>query len=264
MRVKQLLYLFFSFLIFSLYSCESNDGDLIKGNPYITTNNKALVELFTNTYCIPCVAANTYLDNIDSLKGITSNDTNVIIVRVHSTFNTNDPFHQFCQPLNLARETYYNVIGNPKGYLMGNSLGSFNSSNWTAQMNTQMQQSNSIGIRLTNTYDSTANTGTLNIYLSQVSGSQLTDPVMHVLVVENGIMLNPPAPNGEVYFDNTMRDCLSDKDGDPFSIIPGQALTFQKNYTIKTGVNPANTYFVVFVQGKSAKTVFGVNKINVK
>jgi thioredoxin-related protein len=46
-----LVFLILSISVF-LYSCESNDGMIVKGDPYAKATNKVLVELFTNTSCV--------------------------------------------------------------------------------------------------------------------------------------------------------------------------------------------------------------------
>ena len=251
---------FFTFL----FSCESNDGSFIQGNPYISTSNKILIELFTNTSCVPCVQVNTYFDNIHYLNGVTVNDTNVIIMRIHTTLFANDPYYNFNPTENFARQQYYNAgLSNPRTFLMGTSMGSFNSQNYTTLLNQQMQQNNLIGINLTNTYDSLTRAGVININLAQVGGGQLSDLVLHCAVVENNLFLNPPAPNGETDFENTLRDWVTNVNGESFTIVPGQALQFQKNYTLRTGIDFHSAYLIVFVQAVSSKTVYGVRKINI-
>jgi hypothetical protein len=262
-KPKFLIILLSASLFTFLFSCESNDGSFIHGNPYISTSNKLLVEIFTNTSCIPCVQVNSYFDNINNLTGVTVNDTNVILMRVHTTLFANDPFYNFNPTVNFARQQYYNAgLSNPRAYMMGNSMGSYSSQNYTTLLNQQMQQNNAIGINLTNTFDSTTRAGGLDISLAQVSGSQLSDLVLHCAVVENNLIMNPPAPNGETDFENTLRDWVTNVNGESFTIVPGQALQFHKNYTLRTGIDFHHAYLIVFVQAVASKTVYGVKKIN--
>ena len=244
-----------------LYSCESNDGLIVKGNPDIRATNKVLVQLFTNTSCIPCVAANNFLNGINVLNGTTNNDTNVIIMRVHTTLFAGDPYYNFNVPVNFAVQQYYNAgLSNPRGYLMGTSMGSFTTSTWTNALNQRLNITNTFSITLAPVYEPLEREGILSIQLSQLSGSSLPDFVMHVAVVENGLIMNPPAPNGESDFENTLRDLVTPVDGQPFSINVGQSLNFVKTFIVKDGIDPDKTDIIVYVQSVSTKDVFGVVK----
>src|SRR3974377_657398 len=129
MNFKGIIVIVLIAISFIFYSCQSNDGLIVTGNPSVTTSNKALIQLFTNTSCIPCVSANTYLNGINNLNGTTSNDTNIILLRVHTTLFANDPYYNFNPAVNYAMQQYYNAgISNPRGYLMGVYMGSYNAS----------------------------------------------------------------------------------------------------------------------------------------
>lgn len=260
---KALLLLLCSASIFSLYSCESNDGFIVQGTGNLKSNNKTVVELFTNTSCVPCVAANTYLDRVDSLNGVTNNDTNVIIIRFHTTLYANDPFYNFNTEDNGKRQTYYNAANaNPKGYLSGVFLGNFNAGTWSNQINIKMSQANTFAVNFTNAYDTTTRNGVLNIQIGQLSGTAISDLVMHIAVVETRLQF--AGQNGETTFNNTFRDMITPGDGESISIVPGQTANFVKNYTLMNGINPDNTYIVVYAQSVSTKTVFGAEKKKIK
>jgi hypothetical protein len=261
MKISRIIYVFL--LLFSLFffSCESNDGIVIHSSSDIKATNKALVELFTNTSCVPCVPANIFLDGIARLNGMTNNDTNVIIIRYHSTLFPNDPYYNFNPTDNFARQQFYNAgISNPRGYLMGTSMGGFNSTNWTNSINTRLAISNSFGINFTITYDSVSRNGTLNIQIGQLNGTAQTNLVMHIVVIENYLILDPPAPNGETEFDNTLRDLLTAPDGEPLNITPGQTQNFISDFTLLNGIDQHNTDIIIFVQNTATKEVFGVLK----
>jgi len=261
LKVPKIIYLFFLLLSFVIYSCESNDDIVIRGSSNIGATNKALVELFTNTSCVPCVPANILLDGITKLSGVTNNDTNVVIIRYHSTLFPNDPYYNFNPADNFARQQYYNAgISNPRGFLMGTSMGGFNATNWTNAINTKLATVNPFGINFTLTYDSVANSGTLNIQVTQAGGSQQSDMVLHIAVAEDGLIMNPPAPNGEIEFENTFRDFITPAEGESFTIIPGQSLSFIENFSIMSGINIYHTNIIVFVQNTVTKEIFGVLK----
>jgi hypothetical protein len=264
MKFKSILSIFVLSISFFLYSCESNDGLIVKGNPDVRATNKVLVQLFTNTSCIPCVAANTFLNGINILNGTTNNDTNIIIMRVHTTLFAGDPYYLFNVPVNYAVQQYYNAgLSNPRGYLMGTSMGSYNSANWTNALNQRLNITNSFGITDSASYNAATRSGQLNLKVSQLGGNSMPDFVLFVAVVENGLVMNPPAPNGETDFENTLRDLVTPTGGEPISITTGQTLNFIKNFTLKDGINANNTDIIVYVQSVSTKEVFGVVKTKI-
>lgn len=249
-------------LSFIFYSCESNDMML---RPIVTSNTnegKVLVELFTNTSCIPCVPANQYLDNILFLQGVTSNDSNVIIIRVHTTLFAGDPFYLFNPEVNNARQTYYNAANsNPRGYLLGNFMGAFNGNNWTTQINSKIGTTLDYNLNLGNSYNSSNNSGILSVEANQVSGSNLNDLRLFVAVVENELQFN--APNGETEFENILRDMLTSINGDVVSLSSGQSVTRTFNYNLRAGINPNHAQLVVFLQNDANREVFAVEIIDV-
>jgi hypothetical protein len=261
MKFKSILTFIALSISLFLYSCESNDGLIVKGNPDARATNKVLVQLFTNTSCIPCVAANTFLNGVNVLNGTTNNDTNIIIMRVHTTLFAGDPYYNFNVPVNYAVQQYYNAgLSNPRGYLMGTSMGSFTTSTWTNSLNQRLNITNSFGITCSTSYVPSTRSGNLNINVSQLGGNSLPDFVLFIAVVENGLIMNPPAPNGETDFENTLRDLVTPTGGEPFSIATGQTLNFIKNFTLKDGINANETDIIVYVQSVSTKEVFGVVK----
>lgn len=261
MKFKSVLLYPFLILSLFLYSCESNDGLIVKGNPDSKDTNKVLVELFTNFKCVPCVQANNLLNGINKNLGITNNDTSVIIIRIHTNLFTGDPYYNFNIPANNSRIQYYNAgISNPKGFLMGTNMGNIDAAVWTNKINERLGIINTFEIRSDLEFFDTLRNGELHIYVKKLSGSSLQDYVMHIAVVENGLIMNPPAPNGESDFENTLRDFITPLGGEPVSISAGQTLFFKEYFTLKDGIEPDETYFIIFVQSLSTKEVFGVVK----
>lgn len=220
----------------------------------INPTNKVLIELFTNTSCIPCVEANTYLDEVFNLQGVTSNDANVVILRYHTTLFAGDPFYLYNTTDNNARMSFYpnSAIVNPRTFLLGGYMGAFSMSSWTNKINEFLADTRTYAIKLTNTYDSVTRNGNINIQIKQVSGEVFNDLVYHVAVAENGIMYN--APNGETHFDNTLRDLVTPPAGQTFTISPGQTNSYNESYNISTDINQNNTDIVVFIQRNNNTT----------
>lgn len=255
MKLKSILPLVVLGLSLFFYSCESNDAPVTYSNISANTN-KVLVELFTNTSCIPCVAANQYLDAVTN--------PNVIIIRTHTTLYPNDPYYLYNPTDNGARQTYYNAANaNPKAYLLGAFMGNYNANNWTNGLNAQLSASRNIGIVLNRTYDTTARTGILNIAINQSAGATVSDLVFHIALTENGLNYN--APNGETHFEQVLRDLITSPNGDALNISAGQTVNLAPmNFNIPSEINDKNASLIVFTQSTSTKEIFGVEIVKLR
>lgn len=232
----------------------------------INPTNKVLVEIFTNTSCIPCVEANTYLDEIYELNGVTNSDESVVLLRIHTTLFAGDPFYLYNTTDNNARMEFYpnSAIVNPRTFLLGTYLGAFSSAAWTNKINEKLADTRTYAIKLTNTYDTVSRTGNINVLIKQVSGAALNDLVYHVAVAENEIQYT--APNGETHFDNTLRDLITPPTGQAFVITPGQTKSYNQSYSIDTQINQDLTDLVVFIQRSSdaGKAVMAAELVKLK
>jgi Outer membrane protein Omp28 len=232
----------------------------------INPTNKVLIEMFTNTSCIPCVEANTYLDEIYDLHGVTSNDASVVILRYHTTLFAGDPFYLYNTTDNDARMAFYpnSAIVNPRTFLLGTFIGNYSASPWTNKINDKLAENRTYAIKLTNSYDTISRSGNINIKIKEVSGSVLNDLVYQVAVSENEIPYT--AQNGETHFNNTFRDFITPSNGQPFTISPGQTNDYNQSYTIDTQINQDKTDLVVFVQrnNSSGRDVLAVETVSLK
>ena len=227
-----------------------------------TPNGKVLIELFTNTSCIPCVPANQYLDNIVFLQGVTNNDANVVIIRVHTTLFAGDPFYLFNPEVNNARQSYYNAANsNPRGYLLGTFMGAFNGNNWTSQINGKLGTTNNYAFTIGNSYNAGSNSGALDVQAYQLSGVSINDLRLFVAVIENELLFN--APNGETEFENTLRDMFTSPNGDPVSLSSGQSVSRNFNYNLRAGINSNHAQLVIFLQNYANREIFAVEILDV-
>jgi hypothetical protein len=232
----------------------------------INPTNKVLIEIFTNTSCIPCVEANTYLDEIFDLHGVTNNDSRVVMLRYHTTLFAGDPFYLYNTTDNNARMAFYPnaAIVNPRTFLLGTFMGNFSQAAWTNKINELLADTRTYAIKLTNTYDAVSRNGSINIQIKQVSGTVYNDLVYQIAVAENEIQY--PAPNGETRFENTFRDFITPSTGQPFTISPGQTNSYNANDSIDTQINQDNTDLVVFVQrnNNTTREVLAVEIVSLK
>ena len=241
------------------YSCESNDSPVIQNTNNSTAQSKILMEFFTAVNCPNCPPPGHFLDLIDSLKGVTINDTNVVIIRYHSNYNGYDPYYLFNPTGSAARHMYYEYSWNPAGSLMGVNLPNFIQSVWLNNINTALEKKNPLEVGVSNTFDTTSKAGTVNISLKLASTSPDNDLKLFVLFTENELFYT--GTNGEKVHQNTYRQMLTDNAGDAISLQPGVLQNVTKPYTLKTGINTANAHVVVFVQSQNGKTVYGVERI---
>jgi hypothetical protein len=255
--MKYIKIIFFLTVAIIFYSCEFNN------NPSSTTsaivNRKVLVEFATHVNCTNCPPPSHYLDLIDTaIAGITSSDTNVIIIKEHNSIGSGpDPFYNFNTTVCSERKTYYNVESNPTGYLNGSLMPSYNSQTWTNSINLALAKSETQSLTLSNTIDTSSRNGTLSISLSQLSGSAPSDLKLFVAVTESKLYYGS-GTNGEKWFNNILRDFLTDVDGLSVSLPYNGSI----NYAITSGINIANASIVVFTQSTSSdKEVFVVRKI---
>ena len=132
------------FLLMRIQRCACNLLNIFRKH-----KQSACESCSTNTSCIPCVAANQYLDAVTN--------SNVIIIRWHTTLYPNDPFYTYNPTDSGARQTYYNTANaNPQAFLLGKYMGNYNANNWTNVLNTQLAASRSMGSFVSKTYDTTS------------------------------------------------------------------------------------------------------------
>lgn len=241
------------------YSCESNDNPVTQINNNNASKSKVLMEFFTAVNCPNCPPPGHFLDLIDSLKGICINDTNVVIIRYHSNYNGYDPYYLFNPTCSAARHNYYGYLWNPAGTLMGVNLPNYDQNVWLNNINKGLEKKNPLDVGVSNTYDTTSKTGTVNISLKLSSASADSDLKLFVIFTENELTYS--GTNGEKVHQNTYRQILTDNAGDAITLQPGVIENVTKPYTLKTGIIPANSHVVVFVQSQNGKTVYGVESI---
>jgi hypothetical protein len=250
------------FLSFVIYGCESNDNPVNQGTNNLKASNKVLVEFFTNTSCINCPPPGSYLDLVDSLKGVTINDTNVIIIRVHTSLYANDPFYDFNVPDNKARQDYYQAgLYNPICFLNGSNLPTYNSNKWTDSINVALAKKSTYAIADSNVYNSASRNGTLTLTIGQLSGVSVGDLKMHIAITEGHLYYT--APNGERWFENTLRKLVTPANGIDIQLSSGQLVNLIENYTLPEGIVEANSQIIIFLQSTSTAKIYAVDKKNI-
>lgn len=259
---KYKLYLLFILIVSISYGCNNSP---VTPNPQPDNSdvNKRLLEMFVNTRCTVCPPADHYADNINNLAGITQNDTNVIIIRYHTTLYPGDPFYDFNPVDNLARQTLYNAgTANPRAFLMSKFLSVFNSSSWTDSINSSLSSpSNSVDIKLSNNYNVSTGIGSLVSKFKSFENISSDSLKYFVILTENNIPYN--APNGITNFNNVMRDIFTDPNGNSIILPVSVEITQTTDYTINSQIVISNSFLNVFVQDLNSKKIYGINRIKV-
>jgi hypothetical protein len=264
MRFKEILIIIIITGFFQLPGCLYNDDITNIINNPSSYKKKVLVEFFTNSGCNPCVAAHEYLDGITALSGVTSNDTNVIIISYHTRYPyPYDSLYRANVPHNEARISYYGVSYTPQGRLDGVNLGQFNANDWTSAINLELSTKNYTAITLSKTYDTLSRTGNVGAQINTLSSIQDGDIVVHLVITENSVPYIT-AGNGVKYPNDVMRTLLTGENGEPITLVNGQQITINKDFTIQNNWNQENCYITIFFQSISSKAIYGVERIKVK
>ncbi len=258
--MKITTYILLLFLCVSFVSCENNLDSPVRSNPDLKANSKVLVELFSNVMCVACVQSANYCDEITGLKGITINDTNVVVVNIHTSLFPGDPFYLFNSEMNGIREDYYNVIFNPAGFLMGGMMAApFSAAQWTNQINQRLNGANAYSMTIENTIDTVSGTGSLLINVGQIDEALRTGLKLYAVVTESNLYFN--SPNGKTIYNNILRQMLNGCCGENIAVSPGQPATFVKSYTLDGRIRVCNSRIIVFLQDPASREVLGVESI---
>lgn len=256
----------FALLTF-LTSCESNDNPTSAVYIPQPINRKVLVEFFTNSGCIPCIDAHHYFDQIEGVRGVTPNDTGVIIVSIHTNIPYQpDSVYNSNVAQNNARMNYYSIISNPQGRADGNDMQDFSSFVWTAHIKAEMFSTKYMNITFQNNFIPSADSGYVTVNIQTVALLPTSDNRIFVVLTQDSIPYTT-GPNGIKYPSNVMRYMVTGTVGTPITLTNGQTTQFSAGYSIPT--SPANWYIpekfniVAFVQSSSTKQVYGVEKIKV-
>jgi len=258
--MKTTAYILLVFLFIAFVSCENNLDSPVRSNPGLKANSKVLVELFSNVMCVACVQSANYCDEITGLKGITINDTGVVVINIHTSLFPGDPFYLFNSEMNGIREDYYGVIFNPAGFLMGSLMAApFSAAQWTNQINQRLNRTNAFSVTAENTFDTASGTGSLLINVRQVDEAIRSGLKLYAVVTESNLYFN--SPNGKTIYNNILRQMLNGCCGEDVVITPGQPATFVKSYTLDARIRVCNARIIVFLQDPSSREILGVESI---
>ena len=260
--MKYIKYLILIPVAIIMHGCESNDQVTDSVCIPQPVNKKVLLEFFTNSGCIPCIAAHNYLDGITANTCTTINDTSIIVISYHSKYPyILDSLYRANAAQNDGRGNYYSVTSTPKGLIDGITMGiGFSATVWSAQIDVEFKTTRYINITLSNVFNTTTDSGTVTANIELAAALPATDNVVHVIITENDIPY-VTAPNGIKLPSDVMRYIVTGTTGEDISV--GTNNTVVKNYGLAPNWKSEDCYITVFIQSKSTKQVFGVERIKV-
>ena len=140
----------------------------------------------------------------------------------------------------------------------GSNLLAYNFNAWTDSLNLALSKKGTFAIADSNAYDTTSRNGTLTLTIGQLSGGIVGDLKMHIIITEGHLYYT--APNGERWFENTLRKLVTPAEGVSVSLSSGQSLNFIENYNLPVGINAKYSQIIVFLQSTSTAKVYAVDE----
>jgi thiol-disulfide isomerase/thioredoxin len=221
---------------------------LILGSVAFASQRIVVAEEFTATWCTYCPGAARALDELYK-RGYDS----LVVIAYHSS-SSGDPYYSAEA---ASRATYYSLTGYPTSWFDGilSEVGGLHYGTmypfFRHHVTTRLLVSSPLVITMTCTYDSIANTGTVDAIINNPSASSVSG-TLHFVIVESDIPYNW---QGMTKLDFVMRDMLPDANGEAVTIPAGGNISRSRNFTINTGWNENNCKTVAFVQA-SDKSIY--------
>lgn len=219
-------------------------------------------EMFTNTGCGPCVSANNTLNQVayDCQRYLA-------VIRYHTWWPSSyDPFYRANISENTARTQYYGTNYVPRFYVDGIIDGGSSHPNWRALIDTRSLIDSPLRIVVSARYGPGGNPARAIAKIYNDGTSSITAR-LHFVLTETGIYW--PAPNGSTMHNQTMLDMIPDATGELVTILAGDSITIERDFTIRdtTWLNPpTNTAFhltrrdscemVVFIKEPIAREIY--------
>ena len=247
-----------------LAGCESNDNPATSVYIPQPVNRKTLFEFFSNASCTPCIEPHrSFLEPLEVAAGITINDTAVVLLSFQYKWpGPSDSIYRANVEENDARADFYDVFVAPSGFTDGVNMGNYSYSQWSSQLGNAMNSTKFLNITISNNFNSGIDSGTVTAHIQTLVQPPANDNVIHIIVTEDQVPY-VTAPNGIKMYDAVMRDMVTSSNGAAINLVLGQTVNFSIPYGIKNTWKVDDCYIIIFVQGTSAKQVYGVEKIKV-
>ncbi|MFA8341475.1 MAG: T9SS type A sorting domain-containing protein [Rhodothermaceae bacterium] len=210
---------------------------------------RVLIEVLTNSHCPLCVPA---YSAIDSYLSNGQNKTKVDYIYYHMVFPySDDPLYQEnTSDANKVNSYYGPFSSTPKAFFNG-QIQSNNYSGWSGVLDAQTTGTSPLDVALSGTIaDNQSNSFDLKITIDRNGTVADSDLEAKIVVVED---VNYLGRNGVSDRKNIMRKIV---DGIDVTISDGSQIVLNQTVTINGSWDKNKLSAVVFIQSKSAKTVY--------
>ncbi len=212
-----------------------------------------LLEDFSNTGCVPCVASDSIVIEMLELHGIET----LVGIQYHVSWpNPGDPFYLAAREENNARTDYYEVDDPGAGvpYIVIDGV-EFPSPTDGGQIQQSIDDRLGVGAPLDLRVWNEVNGSSGQAGVEVITGMDVPQGNFHLTFVVLESDLTHNAPNGIDHFDNVMRAMLPTTEGMTLALTEGDTLTFDQPYAIEAGWDAANLSIVAFIQDENTKEV---------
>jgi hypothetical protein len=218
----------------------------------MTAPKTALLEMFTNAGCGPCIYGNQFLTQfIQNNPGL-----DFAVIRTHSYWPSNrDVMYLNDTTMSRARTTYYSVSGVPDFFLDGgdyNISGTMSTDNNT--LKSAIEREIAEGSDYTLNVQVSRTEEAINVAVNVVMDDDVTIPsrlYLRTALIENGVQYT--GSNGETSHDQALRQMLPDYRGVRVDTAP---FDFTGEFEIRPAYNPSNLEVVVYLQDDATKEIF--------
>ena len=213
-----------------------------------------LFEEFTNTSCDPCSDFSPSLD-----KTINERMGDMVAVTYHINFPSNrDPFYLANPDDAMARAGYYDVTGVPSLRVDGERAGAHG---FEDQLDSYIDIAGAVAPQVDLDTEASLTDGQLTVGVSVTpeniaDGSDLR---LHVAVVEEQVVWDEPAPNGEKSWNYVMRALLPTAEGEalPADLPLTVPTRYEYTWPVANFYDETELGLVTFVQDNTTKKVLG-------
>ncbi len=227
-------------------------GDsLIELEESLTLTRSAMVEHFSNTNCLPCVEADTVLENVLIERGV----ENVVSIGYHTeTPAPGDPMFEEARDDNNERISYYSVIANPVLYVDGVS-GIGGVVNLQGRLNTGLDQR--LGTppdAILEIFDFQADSSDLSGRVRIEALANLSGYELRLGIIEREITYtDAPGRNGVTHFYDVFRGFVAGVDGTALTLGVGDVQHVPFSASMSDSWNSERIQIVAFIQQPASR-----------
>lgn len=228
-------------------SCDMVNED----NRYIYVKPKpigraVLIEDFTGQRCPNCPKAHEEIEKLQAQYGA----NNVIAVAIHSGPLAIFPIRNIIGLRTKLGDEYYKTFGvsvEPTG-MVDRRGGILNYPSWAGAVNTELQRTAPVGIKLSISYDNTTRKATVDV---DASGVENVAGKLQLWIVEDGIKCRQDMPDGTVKPDyvqnNVLRAAVNGTWGTDISVKEGETVKQSFTTDISEKWNADKVAIVAFI-----------------